>query len=143
MHRDRGDSGVYVGTEPPEDPQQTVWIDVSEDPTELAHGTTFFPTVSAEGVLSWTNDGNQLNPTPVSIRGPQGLVGDTGESGATFTPSVDSNGNISWTNDGDLTNPSTINLKGPKGDPGNSGVFVGSESPTATANVWIDPTGTI
>ena len=35
-------------------------------------GVTFTPTVSADGVISWTNDGGLENPEPVSIRGPVG-----------------------------------------------------------------------
>lgn len=35
-------------------------------------GTTFTPAVSAEGVISWTNDGGKTNPQPMSIKGPQG-----------------------------------------------------------------------
>ena len=35
-------------------------------------GATFTPAVSAEGVISWTNDGGKTNPQPVSIKGPQG-----------------------------------------------------------------------
>lgn len=30
-------------------------------------GTTFYPTVSAQGVISWTNDGNKENPAPVDL----------------------------------------------------------------------------
>ena len=35
-------------------------------------GVTFTPSVSAEGVISWTNDGGRINPTPMSIKGKQG-----------------------------------------------------------------------
>ena len=38
-------------------------------------GATFTPHMSAQGVLSWTNDGNLSNPAPVSLRGPQGNSG--------------------------------------------------------------------
>ena len=38
-------------------------------------GTTFTPSVSSDGVLSWTNDGNRPNPPSVSIRGPAGADG--------------------------------------------------------------------
>lgn len=44
-------------------------------------GVTFTPAVSAEGDLSWSNDGNLSNPGTVNIRGPQGLKGDTGSQG--------------------------------------------------------------
>lgn len=46
-------------------------------------GVTFTPSVSSEGVISWTNDGGLPNPSPVSIKGPKGDKGDTGATGAT------------------------------------------------------------
>ena len=33
-------------------------------------GVTFTPTVSAAGIISWTNDGDLPNPQPVDIKGP-------------------------------------------------------------------------
>lgn len=45
-------------------------------------GTTFTPSVSDDGVISWTNDGGKDNPSPVSIRGPKGETGATGATGA-------------------------------------------------------------
>ena len=44
----------------------------------LTDGTTFTPTVSEDGVLSWTNDGGKANPDPVNIKGPQGEKGEGG-----------------------------------------------------------------
>lgn len=44
-------------------------------------GTTFIPSVSSEGIISWTNDGDLPNPEPVSITGPQGEAGQQGEQG--------------------------------------------------------------
>ena len=35
-------------------------------------GAIFTPAVSAEGVISWTNNGGLPNPSPVNIKGPQG-----------------------------------------------------------------------
>ena len=46
-----------------------------------ADGTTFTPSVSASGVLSWTNDGGLENPAPVDIRGPAGAAGEQGAQG--------------------------------------------------------------
>ncbi len=48
-----------------------------------ADGTTFTPSVSAAGVLSWTNDGGKDNPAPVNLKGPQGETGPQGPTGAT------------------------------------------------------------
>lgn len=39
------------------------------------NGATFTPAVSAEGVISWTNDKGLENPAPVNIKGPQGEDG--------------------------------------------------------------------
>lgn len=61
-----------------------------------ADGTTFTPSVSDEGVLSWTNDGGKENPTAVNIKGADGDVGEdtlvykgtkdfTGEPGGDFS----------------------------------------------------------
>ena len=41
-------------------------------------GTTFTPSVSADGVISWTNDGGKANPDSVNIKGPKGDKGETG-----------------------------------------------------------------
>ena len=38
-------------------------------------GTTFTPSVSADGILSWTNDGGKENPASVNIKGPAGEAG--------------------------------------------------------------------
>lgn len=38
-------------------------------------GTTFTPSVSADGILSWTNDGRKENPASVNIKGPAGEAG--------------------------------------------------------------------
>lgn len=85
-------------------------------------GVTFTPSVSAEGVLSWTSsEAGVAAPASANIRGPQGLPGTDGEDGATFTPSIDGSGNLSWVNDKGLSNPETTNIKGPKGDPGEQG----------------------
>ena len=49
-----------------------------------ADGTTYTPSVSTDGVLSWTNDGGKTNPAAVNIKGPkgdQGVKGDTGDTG--------------------------------------------------------------
>lgn len=37
-------------------------------------GYTFFPSVSEDGVISWTNDGGYPNPPPVNIKGEDGKI---------------------------------------------------------------------
>lgn len=54
-----------------------------KDGADGADGTTFTPSVSAAGVLSWTNDGGKANPAPVNLKGPQGETGPQGPTGAT------------------------------------------------------------
>lgn len=85
--------------------------------TDGKDGVTFTPSVSEDGTLSWSNDGELDNPEPVNIKGAKG---DDGAVGATFTPAVDSKGNLSWTNNKGLDNPESVNIKGPKGDEGMS-----------------------
>lgn len=64
------------------------------------NGVTFTPSISDDGVLSWTNDGGKDNPKPLKI------------NSITFTPSVSSDGVLSWTNDGDKPNPSPVKVSG-------------------------------
>ena len=55
-------------------------------PLSAVDGTTFIPSVSADGTLSWTNDGGLPNPDPVNIRGPQGEQGIQGNDGPKGDP---------------------------------------------------------
>lgn len=50
--------------------------------TPGANGVTFTPHLSADGVLSWTNDGGLANPDPVNIKGAPGAKGDKGDPGS-------------------------------------------------------------
>lgn len=49
--------------------------------TTGANGVTFTPHLSADGILSWTNDGGLTNPEPVNIKGAKGDTGATGAKG--------------------------------------------------------------
>lgn len=44
-------------------------------------GTTFTPSVSSAGVISWTNDGGLTNPSSINIKGPTGATGPQGPKG--------------------------------------------------------------
>lgn len=101
-------------------------------------GDTFIPSVSQEGVISWTNDGGRPNPDPVNIKGPigntgpQGPKGETGEQGPQglkgdpgvdgqngadgITPHIGDNGNW-FIGDNDTGKPS----RGEKGETGATG----------------------
>ena len=46
-------------------------------------GATFIPSVSDDGVISWTNDKELPNPEPVNVKGVKGDKGDKGDTGAT------------------------------------------------------------
>lgn len=113
-------------------------------------GYYYIPSVSKEGILSWTNSGNLNNPDPVNIKGPQGdqgIKGERGDVGYYFTPSVDSEGNLSWTNNGDLDNPVSINIKGDTGKTGPEGkaatITIGTVSTgDENSNVIITNSGT-
>ena len=51
-------------------------------------GTTFTPSVSAAGDLSWSNDGGKTNPETVNIKGATGAQGPPGSSGAMVVETV-------------------------------------------------------
>ena len=68
-------------------------------------GPYFLPSVSAEGVLSWTNSGGLENPSPANIRGPQGATGPQGEQGI----------------QGEKGDTGETGPQGPKGDTGETG----------------------
>ena len=74
---------------------------------EGTEGTTFIPSVSATGDLSWSNDDGKENPVTVNIKGAKG---DRGDSGVTtpingfFTMYVDEDGNLWVLSEDDLTN---------------------------------------
>ena len=46
-----------------------------------ADGVTFYPAVSEDGDLSWSNNGGLENPETINIRGPQGIPGEKGDIG--------------------------------------------------------------
>lgn len=45
------------------------------------NGATFYPYVSEDGVISWTNDRELENPPSVNIKGKDGAKGDKGDRG--------------------------------------------------------------
>lgn len=57
------------------------WQDPTGGSGTGENGATFTPSVSAEGIISWTNDKNLPNPEPVSIKGDKGDQGPQGEQG--------------------------------------------------------------
>ena len=111
----------------PQGNQALSWFFIPIDGSGGGGGTDgiyYTPTVSDEGIISWTNNGGLPNPASVDIMGPAGATGaegEKGDAGPYFTPNVSADGDLSWTNNGNLTNPTTVNIKGPQGDVGPTG----------------------
>lgn len=53
------------------------------------NGATFTPSVSVDGIISWTNDKGLENPESVNIKGPQGVPGQDGQQGPQGVPGND------------------------------------------------------
>lgn len=88
-------------------------------------GATFFPEVSEEGVISWTNDGGYDNPEPVNIKGPAGNDGNDGEDGEdgvspTVTFTTITGGHTMTVTDKDHPSGQSINIMDGSGGSGTS-----------------------
>lgn len=83
-----------------------------KDGEKGSDGVTFTPSIDANGVLSFTNNGGLENPEPIDIKG---------DNGVTFTPSIDADGYLSFTNNGNLENPEPIKVLGKDGVDGKDG----------------------
>ena len=94
-------------------------------------GATFTPSVSADGIISWTNDKDLPNPEPVNIKGETGHKGDKGEQGIQGEQGPP----------GPPGPAGKDGKDGQDGERGESGVFVGTDTPPDDANVWVDPSG--
>lgn len=87
------------------------------------NGTTYTPSVSAAGEISWTNDGGKDNPEPVNIKGPkgntgpQGAPGKDGERGPQGEPGKDGAAGPQ----GPQGEPGTEGPQGPRGEQGPQG----------------------
>lgn len=69
------------------------------------NGATFIPSVSTDGVISWTNDRELPNPPPVNIKGAKGDKGEKGDKG----------------DRGEQGTQGIQGIKGDKGDKGDTG----------------------
>ena len=136
------------------DADGTTTVDVMDgtDGTNGTDGVTYTPSVSAEGVISWTNDGGRVNPPSVNIKGETGAAG-----AATYTyikwsdnqPTADSDMGVvpsdwmgiyvgaSSTAPTHYTDYAWYKVKG---ETGNNGLSIGSV--TWTSNSSGDPQGT-
>ena len=120
--------------------------------TNGTDGTTFTPSVSNEGIISWTNDGGKQNPASVNIKGPQGATGATGASGADgITPDVSvttitGGHNVAFDyGSGDSRNKNFDVMDGADGSPGQgvpsggaAGKYLKKNSATDYDTVWSD-----
>lgn len=106
------------------------------------NGTTYTPSVSVAGEISWTNDGGKDNPEPVNIKGPKG---DTGPQGASGKDGTDGRGiNTAWVNDNgelqleysDGEEDNLGNVKGPRGAKGVKG-DTGAQGPAGADGIGI------
>ena len=133
------------------DVDDTETVDVM-DGTDGTDGVTFTPSVSAEGVISWTNDGGRVNPPSVNIKGETGAAG-----AATYTyikwsdnqPTADSDMGVvpsDWmgiyvgSSSTAPTHYTDYAWYKVKGDTGDNGLSIGSV--TWTSNSSGDPQGT-
>lgn len=86
----------------------------------------FTPSVSSDGILSWTNKAGLPNPASVNIKGAKGDQGLQGATGAAATITIGSvttgepGTNVSVTNSGTSTN-AILNFTIPRGQPGAGG----------------------
>ena len=100
-------------------------------------GATFTPSVSAEGILSWTNDKGLANPASVNVTGPQGPQEPTGAAGPTgATGPRGETGPQGLQGPQGATGPS-----GPKGDDGVSPTISVSKSGKITTITIVDAEG--
>ena len=94
--------------------------------------------MSAEGILSWTNDKGLANPASVNVTGPQGPQGPTGAAGPTgATGPRGETGPQGLQGPQGATGPS-----GPKGDDGVSPTISVSKSGKITTITIVDAEGT-
>ena len=86
-------------------------------------GYYYIPSVSEEGILTWTNTGNLVNPEPTNIKGDTGKTGPEGKAATIIIGNVstgDANTNVIVTNTG-TDNSAILNFTIPKGSKGDKG----------------------
>ena len=93
-------------------------------------GATFTPSVSADGIISWTNDKDLPNPEPVNIKGVKGDKGDKGDRGLQGIQGIQGErGEKGQKGDKGDTGPA-----GPKGDTGADGA--NGKTPVKGTDYW-------
>ena len=111
---------IYSDTEIESTNEYTALEEAIKKAAALKDGTTFTPSVSDEGVLSWSNSDGKESPAAVNIKGPKGDKGDPGKDGVDgspgadgLTPTIGENGN--WYFDNVDTGKPSRGLQGEKG----------------------------
>jgi hypothetical protein len=144
-----GPAGIVVQETEPTGPEHPVWVNPkggASDPGILGKdGTTFTPSVSASGDLSWTNDGGKENPETVNIKGPQGKPGekgDTGSPGAKGDPGATPNLQIGTVTTLPAGSDATASMGGTAENPLlNLGIPKGADGATGLPTVTADDNG--
>ena len=96
-----------------------------------ANGATFVPAVSESGVLSWTNNGNLENPSPVTIKGADGTNG-VSVTNAT----INASGRLIITlSNGNTVDAGLVSSGGSGGGTGADGVGIQSIVKTSTSGL--------
>lgn len=84
-----------------------------QDGAPGVNGVTFTPSVSEDGTISWTNDGNLQNPDSVNIMGPQGAQGNAGPgiaAGGTDGQFLIKSGSVDYQTEWKTLDPKDINI---------------------------------
>lgn len=84
----------------------------------------YIPSVSQDGVMTWTNKAGLANPTPVNVKGERGEKGEQGakgDTGATGPQGAKGDKGDAFTY-ADFTQEQLAGLKGPQGDKGLQGL---------------------
>ena len=96
-----------------------------------ANGATFVPAVSESGVLSWTNNGNLENPSPVTIKGADGTNGVSVTNAA-----INASGHLIITlSNGNTVDAGLVSSGGSGGGTGADGVGIQSIAKTSTSGL--------
>lgn len=119
------------------------------------NGITFTPSVSEDGIISWTNDGGLSNPKSVNIKGEKGEQGTQGLPGKDGTNGTDGADGVGITSvvqtttshDDDGTNIITVTLSNGKsstfqiknGSKGSSGTSASITVDTALSDTSVNP----
>ena len=110
------EGGAEMAVQLPDDSGQ-IGTEFGEVQEATKSGATFYPNVSDDGLLSWTNDQNLPNPAPVNIMGPAGRDGAQGPQGIQGPQGPQGNAGA----DGAQGPQGPQGIQGPRGETGPAG----------------------